>query len=380
MGNGYGKSEIEELRRLQRENQLLKEGMKQSERMQRLWQEALDELRLAKAQLKAQNHHLASLYQASSVLAHTTEEEALLDHIMDVMEQLLGLPEPRPMGIFLIGEDGSMHLAAQRMGDEEFCKAHEQMRVGDCLCGRAALGEVIVTRDCCGDPRHTLPYTYSKPHGHLILPLKAKDKVVGVFYYYLPSDFEIEKDLLDTFIAIASQLGLALENARLYTEIVDLTIHDALTGLGNRRYLRKILERDLYIAERYQGPLSLLLIDIDFFKQYNDTYGHLEGDRLLAQIGAILRDAVRSGDLPVRYGGEEFVVLLSQTDCKSAAHAAERIRVAIEQESPVTVSIGMATISSRCSDPDTLIEKADQALYRAKQAGRNRVEVCEPTR
>jgi len=374
MDSDNGKAELQ---RLRRENQLLKEAMKQSERMQRLWQEALEELRQAKAQLKAQNNHLASLYQAASVLAHTAEQETLLDHIMDVMAQLLALPEPHPMGIFLVAEDGSMHLAAQRMGSEEFSKAHEQMRVGDCLCGRAALGEVIISQECCNDPRHTLPYTYAEPHGHLILPLKAKEKVVGVFYYYLPKDFKLSDDLLDTFAAIASQLGLAIENARLYTEVVDLTIHDALTGLGNRRYLRQILERDLFIAERYQGALSLLLIDIDYFKQYNDTYGHLEGDRLLAKIGEILRSMVRSGDLPVRYGGEEFVVLLSQTDCKAAAHAAERIRVAIEQESPVTVSIGMATITTKCNDPDTLIEKADQALYRAKQAGRNRVEVCE---
>lgn len=364
-----------ELERLQRENRLLKEGMQQAERMHHLWEGALEELSLARGQLKAQNQRLVSLYQAASALAHTADQDELFSHIMDVMEQLLGLSGPHPMGIFLIAEDGGMRLAAQRMGSDLFLQAHELMRVGDCLCGRAALGEVIISQNCGGDPRHTLPYVHGEPHGHLIIPLKAKEKVVGVFYYYLPPDYEVSQELLDTFVAIGSQLGLAMENARLYAEILALTTHDALTGLGNRRYLFDALERDLYNVERYRGTLSLLLLDIDYFKKYNDTYGHLEGDHLLAQVARILREVVRIGDMPVRYGGEEFIVLLPQTDSAAAAHAAERIRIAIEQGSPVTVSLGVATVSGKRCESAELIEVADKALYRAKEGGRNRVEV-----
>jgi diguanylate cyclase (GGDEF)-like protein len=367
-----------ELERLQRENTMLREGIKQSERMRHLWQAALEELRKAKGLLKAQNHRLTSLYQAASVLAHTADQDELFNHIMDVMEQLLGLSKPYPMGIFLIEGDERMRLAAHRRGSDEFRDAHREMHVGDCLCGRAAQGEVIITRQCSGDPRHTLPYTHPEPHGHLILPLKAKEKIVGVFYYYLPIDFEVEQALLDTFTAISAQLGLAIENARLYAEILKLSVHDALTGLGNRRFLCEALERDLYNVNRYQGTLSLLMLDIDFFKKYNDSYGHLEGDKLLAKVGAILRKVLRSGDLPVRYGGEEFVVLLPQTDSEAAGRAAERIRAAIEQETTVTVSLGVATVSGRQCDAELLIERADQALYRAKEAGRNRVEISPP--
>jgi diguanylate cyclase (GGDEF)-like protein len=376
MTNDNGKAG--ELERLLRENLMLREGLKQSERMRRLWQEALGELRKAKGLLKAQNHRLSSLYQAASVLAHTADQDELFNHIMDVMEELLGLARPCPMGIFLIGEDERMRLAAHRRGSDEFRDAHRDMHVGECLCGRAAQGEVIITRECSGDPRHTLPYVHPEPHGHLVLPLKAKEKVVGVFYYYLPVDYEVEKELLDTFTAISAQLGLAIENARLYAEVLKLTKHDTLTGLGNRRFLCEALERDLYNVGRYQGTLSLLMLDIDFFKKYNDTYGHLEGDKLLAQIGRILRSVLRSGDLPVRFGGEEFVVLLPQTDCEAAGRAAERIRVAIEQETTVTVSLGVATVSGRQCDAELLIERADQALYRAKEAGRNRVEISPP--
>jgi len=369
----------QELERLQRENQLLHEGLQQAERMQRLWQEALDELSQAKEQLKVQNRRLVSLYQAASVLAHTADQDELFGHIMDVMEQLLALPKSHPMGIFLIEKDKRMRLVAQRMANPSFHEAHQQMQVGDCLCGQAALGEVIITRDCCGDPRHTLPYVHGEPHGHLILPLRAKDEIVGVFYYYLPPDYEIGQELLDTFKAIASQLGMAIENARLYAEVLTLTRHDALTGLGNRRFMNEVLERDLYNVARYQGTLSLLLLDIDYFKHFNDTYGHVEGDQLLAKVAAILRDVVRSGDLPIRYGGEEFVVVLPQTTLQAAGRAAERIRAAVEKHSPVTVSIGVATVCVGPCDAATLIEAADQALYRAKQAGRNRVEINPAT-
>jgi len=369
--------EQQELERLKRENRLLKGGIEQAERMHRLWQEALDQLGQAREQLKAQNRRLTSLYQAASSLAHTTEQERLFSDIMDAMEQLIDLPRSYPMGIFLIEEDGQMTLAANRLGSDQFCQAHEQMQVGDCLCGRAALGEVIITRNCGGDPRHTLNYVHPQPHGHFIFPLTAKGRNVGVFYYYLPAGFVVDDALKETFIAIGSQLGLAIENARLYAATLELTTRDPLTGLGNRRFLHEALQRDLHNVARYQGTLSVVMLDIDYFKRYNDTNGHLEGDRLLAQIGGILREVVRTGDLPVRFGGEEFMVLLPQTDLQSAGRAAERIRLAVEEQSPVTVSLGVASVSASHCEPSALIEAADSALYRAKEAGRNRVEISE---
>lgn len=364
-----------ELERLQRENQLLKDGLKQAERMQRLWLKALDELKQAKKQLKGQNQRLISLYQVASVLAQTTDQKELFNNIMDTMLQLLDLAEPAPMGIFLVGKDGSMQLAAHRPVNEAFDRAHEGMRVGDCLCGRAAQGEVIVCGSCNNDSCHTIPYTHAKPHGHLILPLKAKDQVVGVFYYYLPPNYEIDEAQLNAFAAISNQLGLAIENTRLYNEVLTLTTHDPLTGLGNRRFLQEALERGLCNVERHQGTLSLVILDIDNFKQYNDTYGHVEGDNLLAQIGNILMNMARSSDLPVRYGGEEFMMLFPQTSRKDAAIAAERIRAVVEQQSPVTISLGVATISMKRCPAESLIKAADEALYAAKQAGRNRVAI-----
>jgi diguanylate cyclase (GGDEF)-like protein len=365
----------QDLERLRRENRMLREGMQQSERMQRLWQQALEELGRAREQLQSKNRRLESLYRAATALAHTADQVVLFSHIMEVMEQLLALPEPHPMGVFLVEEDGSMELVAQRLGGERFAQAHKGMRVGDCLCGRAAQGELIISDSCADDPRRTIPYVHDQPHGHLIIPLKAKERVVGVFYYYLPAGHKVGQELLDTFIAIGCQLGLAIDNARLYAEVIKLTNHDALTGLGNRRYLHELLGRDLYNAARYQGTLSLLMLDIDHFKHYNDTHGHPAGDRLLIKVAHILRTVVRSGDLPVRYGGEEFVVLLPQTDGAAACLAAERLRSAVAQQCPVTISVGVASVTGQRCTAEALIATADRALYLAKENGRNRVEL-----
>lgn len=367
--------EDNELVKLQRENRLLKDGIAQAERMHRLWQEALEHLAQAKEQLKEQNSRLAALYQTATALAHTAELELLFNDTMDAMERLMQLPKPYPMGIFLVEKDGQMHLAAHRPKNDPFCRAHNHMKVGDCLCGQAALGKVITTTNCGGDTRHTIDYIHPEPHGHFIFPLTVKENTVGVFYYYLPEGFEVDRDLHDTLIAIGSQLGLAIENARLYASTLELTIHDPLTGLGNRRYLQDSLARGLHSIARSPGTLSLVMLDIDHFKRYNDTRGHLEGDRALSQVGGILRDLVRGGDLPVRYGGEEFMVLLPQTELEEAGAVAERIRLAVKQKCPVTVSLGVASTNDARCEPAKLIEAADQALYRAKQSGRNRVEI-----
>lgn len=368
--------ELQQLQRLERENRLLRQGIKQADRMQRLWQESLEQLREARQRLKQQNQHLSSLYRAASILSQTTDQRQLLNNILDVMEELLALPKSLQMAIFLIEEQsGRLRLVAQRNASDEFIRAHEQLKVGECLCGRAALGEVIITHNCGAEQGRTIPYDHGEPHGHLILPLKSKEKVIGVFCYYLPPEYEVGRALLDTFTTIGSQLGMAIENARLYGEILELTTKDALTGLGNRRYLKEVLERDLYNVDRYKGVLSLLMIDLDHFKRFNDTHGHLAGDHLLAQVAKILREQVRTGDLPVRYGGEEFMVLLPQTDLDSAAIVAERVRRVIEEMTEATASIGVASVSDKRCNPDNLIDAADKALYRAKKSGRNRIEV-----
>jgi diguanylate cyclase (GGDEF)-like protein len=177
--------------------------------------------------------------------------------------------------------------------------------------------------------------------------------------------------------------SLALVNARHVTKLKDLANTDGLTGLLNKRYFMKTLADMIIAAERATQQLSLFIFDIDHFKNYNDTNGHLEGDRVLRQLSALVKKLVRPADRCCRYGGEEFVVAMPDTDSRSAMIVAERIRAAIENfvfenedKQPggkMTISGGVSSFPADGTSVLELTKHADQALYDSKRAGRNRV-------
>lgn len=186
---------------------------------------------------------------------------------------------------------------------------------------------------------------------------------------------------------LAGQAAVSVENVALHERLREQAQVDELTGLGNQRAFHETLERELAIARRSGVPVGLVLLDLDDFKQVNDVHGHPTGDRLLAEVGRVLRGAVRSTDTVTRWGGEEFAVVLPHTDLQGAAVAAESVRVAISRiRVPlpdgkglrVTASLGVASSPSCSRDPDGLYAVADEALYDAKQAGKNRVGVAGP--
>jgi diguanylate cyclase (GGDEF)-like protein len=162
-----------------------------------------------------------------------------------------------------------------------------------------------------------------------------------------------------------------------------LSITDELTQLYNFRYFRKLLVLEIDRVKRYKNPLALMMLDIDYFKYYNDKNGHLKGNDVLREVAGIIKSTVRKVDFPARYGGEEFSVILPSAMKDSALSIAERIRSSIEEhhfyneeEQPnknLTISIGIATAPEDAEEVDSLIEKADEALYEAKKQGRNRV-------
>jgi len=157
----------------------------------------------------------------------------------------------------------------------------------------------------------------------------------------------------------------------------DLATTDGLTGLRNHRFFQEFLENSIEQAARYNRPVSLIVADVDYFKQYNDTFGHPAGDAVLVEVGKILSAYARGADLVARYGGEEFVVVLPEANVAGAKTAAERLRATVashkEFKRPVTISVGIATLDATSGDRITLIHNADQALYSSKQNGRNRV-------
>ena len=180
-----------------------------------------------------------------------------------------------------------------------------------------------------------------------------------------------------------SLLGYPLRNALLYRDALRAARLDALTGVGNRAALEQTLATELGLANRHGNRFSLLLIDIDHFKRINDGHGHAAGDEALRSVARRLQELTRNSDAVFRYGGEEFVILLRNTDVTSAAILAERLRAAIEcapvrcndTALSVTISSGLTGFHEGAS-ADALLEQADRALYRAKQEGRNRVSVA----
>jgi diguanylate cyclase (GGDEF)-like protein len=187
---------------------------------------------------------------------------------------------------------------------------------------------------------------------------------------------------------LAGQAVVSIENAALHETVERQAVTDELTGLANVRAFHSILEREIERARRFNSPLALVMLDLDHFKQINDEYGHMQGDDVLAAIADVLRDFSRDIDAPARYGGEELAVVLPQTDSDGAALLAERIREAIERLEVPRVdgrgslrshaSFGVAALPESAGDRESLIAAADAALYRAKRAGRNRVERAEP--
>ncbi|MEA2407863.1 MAG: hypothetical protein QOE69_1982 [Thermoleophilaceae bacterium] len=190
-----------------------------------------------------------------------------------------------------------------------------------------------------------------------------------------------ESELLEY---LAGQAVVSVENASLHETVERQATTDELTGLANVRAFLSILNREMERSRRFGSPLALIMLDIDDFKQVNDTYGHQQGDQVLARVAGVLRDASRDLDAAARYGGEELAVILPQTDGAGAQMLAERIRAGIEAlEVPrvggggslsVTASLGVASVPENAQDGSELIAVADEALYRAKRAGKNRVE------
>jgi len=188
----------------------------------------------------------------------------------------------------------------------------------------------------------------------------------------------IEKNLK----TIIRTLNLCLEKVGLYETLQALSIHDSLTGIHNRRYFDVRLQEEAERARKFSLEFSLLMIDIDFFKKVNDTYGHLVGDVVLRAVANILQSCIREIDFAARYGGEEFIIILQETNKKGALYVAERIRETVEKQAikafdetvRVTVSIGVVVYPQHTSYKELLVEIADKALYKAKDKGRNRVE------
>jgi len=216
-----------------------------------------------------------------------------------------------------------------------------------------------------------------------LIPLKAKNKINGII---VADNFinrePITKDDVRMLTMLANQAGLAIENSQLYEKTVMLAHLDSLTELWNHGYFQYLLNTELEKSRAMQTPLSLLMLDIDYFKIYNDTLGHQAGDKILKELAALLKNQSRKMDFVCRYGGEEFAIILPQTDKKEALLIAERLRTDTERcsflhedilpDKKLTVSLGIASFPEDGLLPAELIAASDKFLYLAKNKGRNK--------
>jgi diguanylate cyclase (GGDEF)-like protein len=216
----------------------------------------------------------------------------------------------------------------------------------------------------------------------VVVPLKAKDKVNGII---LADNFitkkSITKDDIRMFIMLANQAGLAIENSQLYEKTVTRTHSDSLTEMWNHGYFQYLLQAELEKAKITKTPLSLIMLDIDNFKVYNDVLGHQAGDKILKALANLIKNQSRKMDYVCRYGGEEFTIILPQTEKKEAFLIAERIRTDVERyafvneeilpNKKLTASMGLSSFPEDGFSPSELILHSDKALYEAKQKGKN---------
>jgi len=223
--------------------------------------------------------------------------------------------------------------------------------------------------------------------GYICVPLAAQGETLGVLYLEAdPSEPGAKPgaaigSLMSQAVAAGERISLALANLHLREVLRNQSVRDPLTGLFNRRYMEETLTRELKRAGRAKEPVSFLMLDVDHFKRFNDTFGHLAGDTLLRSLGKFLVENTRGHDVVCRYGGEEFAVIMVGASLENAMKRAEALRQGVKKLTiehsgeilgVVTISVGVSAFPQR-SEPELLLQSADQALYRAKAEGRDRV-------
>jgi len=332
--------------------------------------QCMDQRRLLDENLELKG--LLQLFQVSQTIANCLELDRIYQLLMDALCKEVGVS--RGLGYF----SDAGHLVLHEMKGIEPDQAS--------LLGQAVISECELIDDggCLATLKDFLPDDADYGDGvreAMCLYIRHKSALQGVIVLLndpgqlLPRPFN-RKNL--SFLL--DQASLALDNAARYNFAKDLLYIDELTGLYNYRYLDVVLEREIKRSERYGSNLSVLFLDIDLFKMVNDNFGHLIGSRVLREVGALIRKSVRDVDAVIRYGGDEYTIILVETGLEGATVVAERIRRTIEQHTfgradglaiKLTVSLGYSCAPSDATTKAELLEMADQAMYRGKAGGKN---------
>ncbi len=328
----------------------------------------------------ARMRELELLNRVTRAIATTEDLGDLLGTIVDEVHEAMNTTV---VGILLIEENGlDMRVHAAAGGNLELL-TELNMRVGKGVTGIAAeSGITQYIPDVTRDNR----YVPVDPtiRSELAVPLTNKGKVAGVLNLESDQINAFSEEDLRVVEIVAAQISQILAKALLYEELALMAVTDGLTGLFNHRQFFVRLEAEYKRAVRYTYPLSLIMLDIDFFKNYNDTWGHLRGDEVLRRIAELITGTMRETDVVARYGGEEFAAILPLCHQSTAHEVAERLRTRVEQanlgggEAPLTISLGICTAPQHASSHEELVRRADDAMYVSKKEGRNRCTIWSP--
>jgi diguanylate cyclase (GGDEF)-like protein len=340
--------------------------------------------------LKRSNRELAVLRELNTELERSLELDDVTQAIAQGTVQELGYRR----AVVWRARDGELHAtgAAGFSADDLEVLAGLHLTVGAGPVGEAVAARAprLLSREDARPAALADAFEIDSPL--VLVPLSSEGRLLGLLTVEVAAPLGHAPKLrgrdLRILATLATEASLALDNARLHAELRDLAITDALTGVYNHRYFQQRLQDELdravrRAAEGRAEPISLFLMDIDFFKKVNDRFGHPSGDELLRSFAKLTLRVLRSSDVVCRYGGEEFAVILPETDAEQAMQVAERLREAVERSNftgadgrylgQVTSSFGVETYESGLPSRSEMIQRADEALYHAKEHGRNRV-------
>lgn len=324
-----------------------------------------------------------ALYEIGIMLTSSESGDELLNTILKCATQLTGTPAG---SIALYDEScGAMELVSSCGFSERFAdRSRWDIREGGFTEYILNNNKPVVIRNIEEFAEAESEQIRAEGIKSLIaIPLIAERKTIGILYVddFVPRDYStIDESIL---ALLSTQAAIAIDKMQLFESVKKLAITDGLTGLYNHRYFVKSLREELKRALRYGHSLSVLIIDVDHFKHYNDINGHLKGNEALRRVTRVMEEATRTGDVLARYGGEEFAIILPETNKEKALQTARRICLAVgeekiygEEKQPLkklTISVGVATFPEDAKLDGALMDRADHALYKAKREGRNRV-------
>lgn len=324
---------------------------------------------------------LEAFNEIGKVLTSTLDLHEVLRRIMEKVRELLS---PTNWSLLLVERETRTLVFEMTFGPGSEALAGKRIPMDEGIAGwTVRSGSPLLVPDVREDPRFSARFdeaTLFTTRSILAVPLRFGGKSLGVIELVKgPGDTQFRQEDLRTLATIADYAAIAMQNAWNYRKVQELTILDEHTGLYNARYLESALEQEVTRSQRFDHPLSLIFLDLDRFKAVNDSHGHQVGSAILRSVGGVLRETLRTVDVAVRYGGDEFVCLLPETDKVEAMAWARRLQAALRSHRylladgravQVDASFGVASFPEDATCSVELVRQADLAMYRVKEAGR----------